>query len=55
MNRELEYAVNDLLDTVEILAEIVRELNPGATAQLDRVQFLLQRADRGLREAADKR
>ena len=53
MDQETKYAVNDLLDCVEILAAIVGELNPGATQQLSQIDFYLKRIDRRLRELAD--
>lgn len=44
MDKNAVYIMNDLIDAVERLAELVRELNPGATAQLDSIDFLVERA-----------
>ncbi len=52
MDQETRYAVNDLLDCVEILTDLVRELNPGATQQLSQIDFYLKRVDRRLCELA---
>jgi hypothetical protein len=46
MDRETQFALNDILDAVEELAKLVRELNPGAENQLAFVDFLLARTDR---------
>lgn len=46
MDKEACYIMNDLIDAVERLTELVRELNPGATAQLASIDFLVQRASR---------
>jgi hypothetical protein len=50
MDKETQYVLNDLTDVVERLAEIVRELNPGATEQMAFVDFLIVRASRTLTE-----
>jgi hypothetical protein len=49
MESETRFILNDLLDVVDKLTEIVRELNPGA--DLGFVDFLLERADRTLEAA----
>lgn len=48
MDIDTRYVLNDLLDVVEKLTEIVRELNPGADLSL--VDFLMERANRALQE-----
>lgn len=55
MEKEIEYAVNDLLDCVEELTRLVYELNPGAGKQIDHIRFFLNRADRSLRDMRDRR
>jgi hypothetical protein len=50
MDKEGIYALNDILDAVEELASIVRELNPGATEQIRRVKYFLDRADRSIKD-----
>lgn len=49
MEKETRYILSDLLDVVERLTEIVRDLNPGA--DLSSVDFLIDRADRTLEAA----
>ena len=46
MDKNAVYIMNDLIDAVERLTELVRELNPGATKQLADIDFLVQRASR---------
>lgn len=46
MDRETQFALNDLLDAIEDLTTMVEELNPGATEQVRHVRFFLERADR---------
>jgi hypothetical protein len=48
MESNTRYILSDLLDVVERLTEIVRDLNPGA--DLSSVDFLIDRADRVLEE-----
>jgi hypothetical protein len=50
MDKETYFVLNDLVDAVEKLTELVRELNPGATNQLDFVDFVLRRSSRALLE-----
>lgn len=50
MDKETYFILNDLVDAVERLAGLVRELNPGATNELGFVDFLVERTDRMLRE-----
>lgn len=50
MDTETQHVLNDLTDAVKKLAEIVRELNPGATEQMAFVDFMIKRADRTLTE-----
>lgn len=42
------FAINDLLDAVEKLAAIVKEIAPGKSEDYRRIDFLLKRADREL-------
>lgn len=51
MDRNLGYILNDILDVVEQLAKIQRELYPGAS--YDFIDFLLARVDRQLNEALE--
>lgn len=46
MPKETHLAINDLLDIVEELTNMVEELNPGATEQVRRIRFLIQRGER---------
>jgi hypothetical protein len=46
MENETRYIVSDMLDVIERLAVIVRDLNPGADYSF--IDFLLDRADRTL-------
>lgn len=46
MPKETHLAINDLLDIVEELTNMVEELNPGATEQVRRIRFLIQRGEK---------
>lgn len=48
MEKETLYVLNDLTDVVDNLADLVRELNPGATNQLGCIDFMLKRVKRNL-------
>lgn len=54
MDRESQYVVSDLLEAIEKLTEVVRELNPGATRKFDFIDFVLARVGRTLQEARDR-
>jgi hypothetical protein len=45
-------ALNDLISVAEILTELIVELNPGATNEIARIRFLLERAEQCVARAA---
>jgi hypothetical protein len=49
MENQTRLILNDLLDVVDRLTEVVREMNPGA--DLSSIDFLIERAE-GVLEAA---
>lgn len=51
MDKNTLYVLNDLLDVVDKLTELVRELNPGATNQLGFIEFMMARIERNLDDA----
>lgn len=51
MDKNTVYVLNDLLDIVDKLTEIIRELNPGATNQLGFLDFMMARVERQLDDA----
>lgn len=51
MDKETGYALNDLLDVVEELTKIVRDLNPGAN--YDFIDFLLARTSSNVGKALE--
>ena len=46
MPKESHLALNDIIDVLEELTILVEELNPGASEQLRRIKFLIDRADK---------
>ena len=46
------YILNDLHDAIDKLAELVRELNPGATSPLGFIEMLLTRSEQALDRVA---
>jgi len=55
MDKDTLYVLNDYYDAIEELTNIVQELNPGATRQIARIRFMLQRAERTLTQHAEDR
>jgi len=52
MDSRTYYILNDLHDAIDKLAELVRELNPGATNQHKFIELLLTRSEQALDRAA---
>jgi len=50
MDKNACYIVNDLLEVLDELTVMMRELNPGATEQHRRIAFFLTRIDRQVKE-----
>jgi len=53
MTKNSHLAINDLLDVVEEITGMLEELNPGATGQVRRIRFLIERAERCITKAMD--
>lgn len=51
MDKNAIHVMNDLVDAVEKLTAIVRDINPGAVNTYDFIDFVLVRANRVLRES----
>lgn len=51
MTKESHKAVNDILDVVAELTNMVEEINPGATEQVRRIRFLIDRAEKCMTQA----
>jgi hypothetical protein len=51
MNETACYIVNDLLDALDEMRALLRELNPGATEAHRRIEFYLERVGRQVEEA----
>lgn len=52
MDRETLFVMNDMLDVVDKLVEIVRELDPGKTENFKFIDFMLARVERTLDDAS---
>lgn len=50
MDKNACYVVNDILEVLDELTTMMRELNPGATEQHRRIAFFLTRVDRSVKE-----
>ena len=50
MDRNTCYIINDLLEVMDELTALVRELNPGAAEQHRRMAFFLARIDRQVKD-----
>lgn len=50
MDKNACYIVNDILEVLDEVTALLRELNPGATEQHRRIAFFLTRIDRNVKD-----